>query len=139
MAHKTLKIGLTVLVLGLALGGLLWSTLSEGTEYYKRVDEVMTNPAHWQGKALRLHGFVVRDSIMRKRDLLEYRFEIESRGRTLRVMYSGIVPDTFKDEAEVVLKGRLESDGFHVDPNGVMAKCPSKYQPSKNASATPGS
>jgi len=55
------------------------------------------------------------------------------------VMYSGIVPDTFKDEAEVVLKGRLESDGFHVDPNGVMAKCPSKYQPSKNASTTPGS
>jgi len=139
MTHRTLKIGLTALVLGLALGGLLWSTLSEGTEYYKRVDEVMTNPAHWQGKALRLHGFVVRDSIMRKRDLLEYRFEIESRGRTLRVMYSGIVPDTFKDEAEVVLKGRLESDGFHVDPNGVMAKCPSKYQPSKNASTTPGS
>jgi cytochrome c-type biogenesis protein CcmE len=138
MAHKTVKIGLTALVLGLALGGLLWSTLSEGTEYYKRVDEVMTNPARWQGKALRLHGFVVRDSILRKRDSLEYRFEIQNKGRTVRAMYSGIVPDTFKDEAEVVLKGHLEPDGFHVDPNGVMAKCPSKYEPSKSASATPG-
>jgi len=39
------------------------------------------------------------------------------------------VPDTFKDEAEVVLKGKLGTDGFHVDPNGVMAKCPSKYDP----------
>ena len=37
-------------------------------------------------------------------------------------------PDTFKDEAEVVLKGKLSPDGFHVDPNGVMAKCPSKYE-----------
>jgi cytochrome c-type biogenesis protein CcmE len=41
------------------------------------------------------------------------------------------VPDTFKDDAEVVLKGRLTSDGFHVDPNGVMAKCPSKYEAQK--------
>ncbi len=138
MAHKKLKIGLTALVLALSLGALLWTTLSEGTEYYKRVDEVMTNPAQWEGKALRLHGFVVRDSILRRRDSLDYRFQIQNKGRTVPVVYSGIVPDTFKDDAEVVLKGRLQADGFHVDPNGVMAKCPSKYDPSKSASTSPG-
>jgi cytochrome c-type biogenesis protein CcmE len=32
----------------------------------------------------------------------------------------------------VVLKGRLTSEGaFHVDANGIMAKCPSKYEASK--------
>jgi cytochrome c-type biogenesis protein CcmE len=138
MAHKSMKIGLTVLVLGVALGGLLWSTLSEGTEYYKRVDEVMANPGQWEGKVLRLHGFVVRDSILRKRNSLDYLFEIQNKGRTVRAVYSGIVPDTFKDDAEVVLKGRLGPDGFHVDPNGVMAKCPSKYEPNKSASASSG-
>jgi len=25
------------------------------------------------------------------------------------------------------LKGHLEANGFAVEPNGVMAKCPSKY------------
>jgi len=139
MAQKRVKIGLTVAVLGLALGGLLWSTLREGTEYYKHVDEVMANPAEWEGKALQLHGYVVRDSILRKRDSLEYRFDIQNKGRTVRALYTGIVPDTFKDEAEVVLKGRLHPDGFHVDPNGVMAKCPSKYEPTKSASTSPGS
>jgi cytochrome c-type biogenesis protein CcmE len=139
MAQKTVKIGVTAVVLALALGGLLWSTLSEGTEYYKRVDEVMANPGQWEGKALRLHGFVVRDSIMRRRDSLDYRFDIQNKGRTVRALYTGIVPDTFKDEAEVVLKGRLQPDGFHVDPNGVMAKCPSKYEPTRNASASSGS
>ena len=138
MAKKTVKIGLTALVLALALGGLLWSTLSAGTEYYKRVDEVMANPAAWQGKALRLHGFVVRDSILRKRNSLDYRFEVQNKGRTVRALYTGIVPDTFKDDAEVVLKGRLSADGFHVEPNGVMAKCPSKYEPNKSASASAG-
>ena len=44
MSHKAAKIGLTCVVLVLAFGGLLYSTLSEGTEYYKHVDEVMANP-----------------------------------------------------------------------------------------------
>ena len=38
------------------------------------------------------------------------------------------MPDTFKDGAEVVLKGAWTPDGFSVEPNGVMAKCPSKYE-----------
>jgi cytochrome c-type biogenesis protein CcmE len=138
VANKTVKVGVTAVVLALALGGLLWSTLSEGTEYYKRVDEVMANPAQWQGKALRLHGFVVRDSILRKRNSLDYRFAIQNKGQAVQAMYTGIVPDTFKDDAEVVLKGRLSADGFHVEPNGVMAKCPSKYEPNKGASASAG-
>ena len=33
--------------------------------------------------------------------------------------------------AGLVLKGQLTSVGFHVDPNGVMAKCPSKYEAAK--------
>ena len=64
---------------------------------------------------------------------LEYRFQVQSNGRVVPATYTGIVPDTFKDEAEVVLKGTLRADGFHVEPNGVMAKCPSKYEPKKGA------
>ncbi len=138
MKHKVVKIIVTTVVLVLALAGLLWSTLREGTEYYKHVDEVMVNPEAWQGKRLQLHGFVVRDSILRKRDSFEYLFQIQNKGRTVPAHYTGIVPDTFADDAEVVLKGTLEADGFHVSPNGVMAKCPSKYEPKKGTTAAPG-
>ena len=135
MRHRVLKIGITAAVLVLALSGLLWSTLREGTEYYKHVDEVMANPEAWQGKRLQLHGFVVRDSILRKRDSFDYRFQVQNKGRIVAAHYTGIVPDTFADDAEVVLKGTLTPDGFHVAPNGVMAKCPSKYEPKKGAAA----
>ena len=137
---RAVRIGLTALVLLLGFGGLLWSTLREGTEYYKHVDEVMAQPDAWYGKRLQLHGFVVPDSIMRRRDSLDYRFEVHSKGAVVPATYSGIVPDTFKDEAEVVLKGTLTPDGFHVAPNGVMAKCPSKYEakPGANSAARPG-
>jgi len=134
---RLVRVVLTALVLVLGFGGLLWSTLREGTEYYKHVDEVMSQPDAWYGKRLQLHGHVVRDSILRRRDTLDYRFEVHSKGAVVPATYSGIVPDTFKDDAEVVLKGTLTPDGFRVDPNGVMAKCPSKYEP-KAGVAQPG-
>jgi cytochrome c-type biogenesis protein CcmE len=135
MSAKRLKIGATVLVLGLAFAGLLYSSLSEGTEFYKHVDEVMADPGAWQGKRLQLHGFVVAKSILRRPDTLDYRFQVQSNGKVLPVRYTGVVPDTFKDGAEVVLKGRLAPDGFAVDKDGVMAKCPSKYNPQSPAAS----
>ena len=137
MNHKALKIALTTTVLVVALGGLLYSTLSEGTEYYMHVEEVLANPGEWQGKALQVHGYVVKDSILRKRDSLEYRFKVQSKGAVLDATYTGIVPDTFQDDSEVVLKGRLQNGALHVVPNGVMAKCPSKYE-AKKGQGSPG-
>ena len=131
MSQKAKKIGLTCAVLLMAFGGLLYSTLSEGTEYYKHVDEVLANPGEWYGKNLQLHGFVQGEPA-RKRDSLEYRFDVQNKGKVVRAYYTGIVPDTFKADSEVVLKGRLQRDGtFLVEKDGVMAKCPSKYDPAK--------
>jgi cytochrome c-type biogenesis protein CcmE len=139
MTTKPIKIGATIAVVVLALGGLLYATLSEGTEYYKHVDEVMVDPAAWHGKRLQLHGYVVDKSIRKKPNTLEYLFDIQSNGKVVQARYTGVVPDTFKDGSEVVLKGQLGPDGFHVDRNGVMAKCPSKYEPAKGSLPSAGS
>jgi len=71
----------------LAFGGLLYSTLSEGTEYYKHVDEVMADPTAWFGKNLQLHGFVQGEPA-RKRDSLEYRFDVQANGKVVRAFYT---------------------------------------------------
>jgi cytochrome c-type biogenesis protein CcmE len=129
MKNKAVKIGATSLVLALTFGALLYSTLAEGTEYYKHVDEVMTQPDQWYGKKLQLHGFVVPNSIYRKNATsLEHWFQVQTNGKIVSATYTGVVPDTFKSDSEVVLKGTLTADGFKVQPNGVMAKCPSKYE-----------
>jgi cytochrome c-type biogenesis protein CcmE len=135
MTHRYIKLGLTAAVLVLAFAGLMWSTLQDGTEYFKHVDEVMNDPHAWEGKALQLHGYVVPGSILVRKDTLEYKFKVQNnpirdvrQGHVVEASYKGIVPDTFKGEAEVVLRGKLTSNGFHTEPNGVIAKCPSKYQ-----------
>lgn len=138
MNAKSIKIAATSAAVILALSGLMYTTLSEGTEYYKHVDEVMADPAAWHGKKLQLHGHVVENSIERKRTSLEYRFRVHANGQVVQATYTGVVPDTFKDGSEVVLRGELGPHGFSVAPNGVMAKCPSKYEAQKSVPATPG-
>jgi cytochrome c-type biogenesis protein CcmE len=134
MSHKAAKLGITSLVLALAFGGLLYTSLGESAEYYKHVDEVMDSPQQWQGKKLQLHGYAHK--IARKRDSLDYQFNVESNGKVVKAYYSGIVPDTFKEDSEVVIKGMLQPDGtFNVSEDGVIAKCPSKYEPGKTTGA----
>ena len=135
MTHRYIKIGITALVLVSAFSFLMWTTLRDGTEYFKHVDEVMADRQAWEGKPLQLHGYVIPGSILQRPNTLDYRFKVQNNpiragepGNVVSVTYSGIVPDTFKGEAEVVLHGKLGPEGFHTDPNGVIAKCPSKYE-----------
>ena len=125
MSHKAAKIGVTSLVLATVFGILLYTTLGESMQYYKYVDEVVGSQADWSGKKLQVHGYVVPGSIGKKRDALEYRFDIQRNGKTMRAFYNGITPDTFKDDSEVVLTGVLTKEGFIA--TDMTAKCPSKY------------
>jgi len=135
------KIVASVVVVTGAVAFLLSRSLKEGAESYKHVDEVMTNVGSMHGKRLQVHGHVVDGSIEQKKGTLEYRFKIESREprphAVISASYTGLVPDTFKSGAEVVARGMLgENDRLDVIPDGIMAKCPSKYEEAKQG--TPG-
>jgi cytochrome c-type biogenesis protein CcmE len=127
---------LTLLVGGITY--LFYSSAGEAFEYYKHVDEVMTDPGHWEGKRLQLHGFVVPGSIMKKMDRdhqqIEYKFQAINCDKTIDVRYAGTVPDTFKDRAEVVLKGTLV-DPANFKASEISAKCPSKYEMKADSAA----
>ncbi len=135
MSHKAAKIGATTLVLATVFGVLMYTTLGESMQYYKYVDEVVGSQQEWTGKKLQVHGYVVPGSIGKKRDRLEYQFDIQRNGKTLRAYYNGIVPDTFKADSEVVLTGELTPNGFVA--TDMTAKCPSKYEEAKGPSVTP--
>src|SRR5262245_5470122 len=109
-----------------AVALLFTLTLQDGAQAYKHVDEGMVNPTQWYGKPLQLHGFA--DKVEKARDSFDYRFVIKNGEYSVPATYTGSVPDTFKDGSEVVLKGRLTPNGFQVERDGVMAKCPSRYE-----------
>jgi cytochrome c-type biogenesis protein CcmE len=139
---SAIKILASVVVVASAVGYMLTSSMKQGAEYYKHVDEVMANIDAWRGKRLQVHGNVVDGSIEQAKGTLLYRFKIESRAprppAVITATYNGLVPDTFKGGAEVVAKGTLTSDNqLAVIPDGIMAKCPSKYDADKAAPAKP--
>jgi len=121
------KIGITVAIVAGGIGYLVYTTVSSGEalEYYKHVNEVMARPAQWQGKRLQLHGNVVQGTIAKKSGSLDFRFGLHRGGKWIDVAYTGIVPDSFKDCAEVVVRGKLSGAAFAAE--GISAKCPSKY------------
>lgn len=116
--------GLSVLVIYLII-----SAVRDGQafEYFKDVDQIVAQKDNWTGKALRIHGNVVKGTIKRKKAGLDYQFAIHSRGKWLRVHYTGVVPDTFKDCAEVVVKGYIDPQTNTIESKSITAKCPSKY------------
>lgn len=127
MSRKAIRILVSCVVVFGSLGFLIVMTVQQNAAYYLHVDEVMANPQQWYGKPLQVHGFVDGD-ILKGRDTLDYRFQVKNGASVLKASYTGVVPDTFKEGSEVVLKGRLSPDGFHVQKDGVMAKCPSRYE-----------
>jgi cytochrome c-type biogenesis protein CcmE len=141
MAHRNIKIAVTAVVLASAFGFMMWTTLREGAEYFKHVDEVVAQRTSLEGKKLQVQGYVIPGSILVKPKTLEYHFKIQNNpirsgepGNVMNVSFTGAVPDTFKDEAEVVAHGQLRSDGG-FDANQVIAKCPSKYEAAGRAQA----
>jgi len=128
MANKRVRALVSVLIIGGALSLLLFTTMSEGASLYKHVDEVMATPQQYYGRDMNLHGFVT-GTVFKRPNALDYRFSVKSGDKVVLATYTGVVPDTLKEGAEVVLTGRLHEDGFAVAPNGIMAKCPSRYDP----------
>jgi len=127
MSHNAAKVTVTGVVLAASLGFMLYTTMGESMQYYKFVDEVMASPQSWQGKTLQVHGYVVTESIERKRDVLEYKFNVQRNGQVLTAYYNGIAPDPFfKPGAEVIMTGHLTDKGFIATE--MTAKCPSKYE-----------
>jgi cytochrome c-type biogenesis protein CcmE len=76
------------------------------------------------GQTLRLGGLVEKGS--RKTDGLTHRFAVTDTVSTIPVVYTGILPDLFKEGRGCVVKGRVENDGvFHADE--VLAKHDENY------------
>ena len=126
MRHKAAKVGLTAVALAAAFGALVYTSLGDSLQYYKYVDEVMVEPHLWEGKPLRIHGYVVAGSIARKELSREYRFNVQRNGKVVTAYFTGSPPDAFKDEAEIVLTGVLNGQAFVATE--MQAKCPSKYE-----------
>jgi cytochrome c-type biogenesis protein CcmE len=50
---------------------------------------------------------------------------------TVRVVYTGSVPDLFRPGRDIAVTGRLRNGTFVTSPGSMITKCPSKYSAKK--------
>jgi cytochrome c-type biogenesis protein CcmE len=128
-ARTLVKLGLTVAVL--AAGIRLAACGPRGAPKYYLADELIAGGlrAH-EGELVRVHGWVEAGSIERLygEDTV-HSFLLVWHGVGLRVQVHGALPDTFRDQSEVIVTGQLvDRDGWRVEGTAVIAKCTANYQ-----------
>jgi len=133
------KIVLTGVVV--TAGGRFLAERPHGEARYYLADDLIASGlrAH-EGETLRVHGFVEAGTIERVYDDdLLHRFRLIWHGVGLPVRASGPLPDTFRDQAEVIVAGQLVyRDGeWRIEGTAVMAKCPGKYDGAPTRPARP--
>ena len=85
-------------------------------------------------RAFRIGGLVEAGSVTRDKDALTVRFRVTDTAQTIPVVYTGLLPDLFREGKGVVAQGRLNADGT-FRATEVLAKHDENYMPPEAADA----
>jgi len=131
--HKKLTIIIvSVAVLGLS-ATLVLDAFQSNLVFFFSPTQVAANEAP-QGKSFRIGGLVEEGSLKRQSDGVTVSFVVTDTAKVIPVLYTGILPDLFKEGKGVVAQGKLSADGvFRADE--VLAKHDENYMPPEAAEA----
>jgi cytochrome c-type biogenesis protein CcmE len=85
-------------------------------------------------RSFRIGGMVEKGSLKRRADGLTVDFIVTDTAKSIPVVYSGILPDLFKEGKGVVTQGKLGTDGV-FRATEVLAKHDENYMPPEAAAA----
>jgi cytochrome c-type biogenesis protein CcmE len=101
--------------------------------FYITPTQVAANEAP-RNRAFRMGGLVETGSLVRDKDALTVRFKVTDTARTIPVVYTGILPDLFREGKGVIAQGQVGADGvFHATE--ILAKHDENYMPPAAADA----
>ena len=133
---RSARIYVVIAVVVLTVVFLIGSGLQDTMVYYVTVDELNAHPAENEGRGLRVNGLVVAGSVVTQAGTT-HRFLIREGEAEIPVHYQGILPDTFKENHDVLVEGKFRSDGVIVAER-IFTKCASKYDAASPHPEMPG-
>lgn len=114
--------GLAVTLVALAL--------QRNVAYLYTPSEVLRGEAGEEAR-FRLGGMVAEHSFRREPGSLEVHFQVTDGDALMPVVYTGILPDLFREKQAVIATGRMDGDRFVAEQ--VLAKHDEKYMPKEVA------
>lgn len=122
--RRLVLIGIALFVLAIA-AALALSALRDNIVFFHSPTEIAQKKIG-PGTRIRIGGLVKEGSV--RREGLEARFEVTDGGASLPVIFTGMLPDLFREGQGVVAEGALQTNGsFRADT--VLAKHDENYMP----------
>ena len=119
-----------VAALGIA-AALVLAAFEKNLVFFFTPSQVAANEAP-QGRTFRIGGMVLEGSV--KREGVEVKFVVTDTAKNIPVVYSGALPDLFREGKGVVAQGQLGPDGV-FRAREVLAKHDENYMPPEAAHA----
>lgn len=123
-------VAIGALLLAIATG-VIGYAMRDGIEFFRSPSQIVEHPPS-AGERFRLGGLVEDGSLTRGQGA-EVRFTVTDGGAATAVVFSGILPDLFREGQGVIATGRLEGDVFVATE--VLARHDESYMPKEVADA----
>ena len=121
-------IGLIAIVIGVSLASFfILNSFQKNLLYYLTPIQVELGEAP-ENKEFRMGGIVLPGSFSRKEGSLIAEFTLSDGEAALKVFYSGILPDLFREGQGIIAKGKLDESGYFI-ASEVLAKHDENYMP----------
>ena len=125
---------IVLMVTGIAVGLFFaLQSLNQNIMFFFTPTEVADGKAP-QGRLFRMGGMVVTGSVSRPGEGLTVQFDLTDNESNVTVMYTGILPDLFREGQGIIANGQLDKDGAFVAQE-VLAKHDENYMPPEVAEA----
>jgi cytochrome c-type biogenesis protein CcmE len=134
-ARRRLIIATVVIVAAFTVGVVV--LVSRQGAYYRQVSDLTVQSL--DGKNVKVGGKVVEGTIVH--DDTGYHFtiaDLTGKQSTVKVNYSGQMPETFGPNVDVVVTGPFAAATTAIDAEQLQTKCPSKYQAQTSAQPAQG-
>jgi len=130
--HQRLAaIGLVLAGVGLGATFLL-KAMNQNILYYYSPTQLEAGEAP-EDRRFRVGGLVVDESIKRTDGTMEVRFVLTDEAHNVPVVYTGILPDLFREGQGIIAHGRMQDKEFVADE--ILAKHDENYMPPEVAAS----
>ena len=123
-----------MLALGLSAIGLIsaailtFKAFDENMMFFINITDAVERNNIPNNKDIRIGGLVIEGSIYRQPGNMTMSFSLTDNKNDLKVNYTGVVPDLFREGQGVIAHGRLDNDGTFLAKT-ILAKHDENYMP----------
>jgi cytochrome c-type biogenesis protein CcmE len=119
---------IVLMIVGVAVGvSFALKSLNENIMFFFSPADILAGKAP-VNKDFRVGGLVVEGSVARPGEGLTVQFDLTDNDSVVKVKYTGILPDLFREGQGIIANGRLNDSGQFI-ASEVLAKHDENYMP----------